>query len=362
MLRRSNRIVDNMTPMQIALIDAGAAGAPAIAEALPEETRAVLATALAAHPVLPPLARLGDAVSRRWLERHQNPYRHEIDAVAGLVRRPGVYLLNCIYEWACSTSAGPEPGGDGNRMIRVLDWGMSGIGRYVIAARHEGAAGAYLSVTWPGYAGVLTGMAPGRFSAALNQAPQDCLTRLPVANDVALRLRMLRQGGMPAPHLLRRVFESAPGYDAALDELMAPVPVSMPAIITVSGTARDEAAVVELRGCERVLHRADAASGWVVGVANDWLSAWPGKPRLHAHVRRQGETAHANNAERRRLVCALQAGPFAGAAALPVPVLNAHTVLVAVGNARAGLLRVEALDRDAAGLPRVVAGPFELAA
>src|SRR5437867_11470090 len=35
----------------------------------------------------------------------------------------------------------------------------------------QGIAGDYFSVTWPGYAGVLTAMAPLRFAACLNQAP-----------------------------------------------------------------------------------------------------------------------------------------------------------------------------------------------
>ena len=40
-----------------------------------------------------------------------------------------------------------------------------------LVARHESPAGSWLNVTWPGFVGVLTGMAPGRFSIAYNQAP-----------------------------------------------------------------------------------------------------------------------------------------------------------------------------------------------
>jgi hypothetical protein len=349
--------------MAIEMIDAGRGGAAALVEALPEAAAALLATTLGAHPLLRPVAPLGDAVSRRWLERNANPYRQEIDAIAARLGRPGVHLLNCVYEWACSTSAGPDPSGEGSRMIRVLDWGMRGIGRYAIAARHETAAGPYLAATWPGYAGVLTAMAPGRFSAAINQAPQQVLTRVPIANDVALRVRMLRRGGLPSAHLLRRVFETAPDYAGAVEMLMDPgVAVAMPALVTLSGTSAEEAAVVELVGRQRALHRAGPEAGWTLGVANDWLSPWPGTPRLHAHVRRRGETPARNNAERRRLVCALQSGAFAGAAALPPPVLNAHTVMVAVANARRGTLRIEALDAIDGDLPRVVGAPLEIAA
>jgi hypothetical protein len=346
--------VGTIPAMRIPFFDAGTAGAPALAEAFPDETRAVLATALGAHPLLPRVARLGDTVSRRWLERHGNPYRGEIDAIARRIDRPGVYLLNCIYEWACSTSAGPDPEGVGSRMVRILDWGMKGIGRYVIVARHEAEAGAYFAVTWPGYAGVITAMAPGRFVVALNQAPQQCLTRVPVANDIAIRLRMLRRGGIPAPHLLRRLCETARNFEDAVAQLMLPHPVSMPALVTLSGARPEDAAVVELRDRDRVLHRAQPETGWIVGVANDWLSDWPGQPRLHAHVRRPGETPRGNNAERRHLICALQSKAFAGAASLPVPLINAHTVLVAIANAGRGSLQVEALDL-VDDLPRVVA-------
>ena len=349
--------------MDIPFIDAGDAGSVALVDALPDVTAGLVRTALGVHPMLPALAPIADAVSRRWLERNHNPYRGEIAAVAARLRRPGAYLLNCVYEWACSTSAGPDPAGEGSRMIRVLDWGMRGIGRYAVAGRHAAPAGAYLAATWPGYAGILTGMAPGRFSAAINQAPRQVLTRVQVANEVGLRLRMLRRGGLPAAHLLRRVFEQARDYEAALSMLMdRAVAVAMPALVTVSGVRPEEAAVVELMGRERALHRARHQDGWIAGAANDWLSPWPGAPRLHAHVRRPGETPASNNAERRRLICAVHPEAFAGASALPAPVLNAHTVLVVVANARLGTLVIEALDVAADRVPRIVAGPRTIAA
>ncbi len=48
---------------------------------------------------------------------------------------------------------------------------LQGLGRHVIAARVQGAAGRFVTAKRPGYTGVLTAMAPGAFSAALNQAP-----------------------------------------------------------------------------------------------------------------------------------------------------------------------------------------------
>src|SRR5574341_629686 len=153
--------------MEIPLTDIGAAGAAALFDVHPERAVALIDTALAAHPLLTLAARLGDRASRRWLERQANPYLDEIRHIATRLDRPGVYFLNIVYEWACSTSAAPDPAGPGMRLIRVLDWGLAGIGRYLVLARHQTRHGAFLNATWPGYAGVLTAMAPGRFAAAI---------------------------------------------------------------------------------------------------------------------------------------------------------------------------------------------------
>ena len=48
----------------------------------------------------------------------------------------------------------------------------------VEVARQRGVAGDFLSVTWPGFAGLLTAVAPGRFAASINQAPMRRRTRV----------------------------------------------------------------------------------------------------------------------------------------------------------------------------------------
>ena len=56
--------------------------------------------------------------------------------------------------------------------VRTLDWPFKGLGRHIAVARMRGAGGGdFFSVTWPGYVGALTAMAPGRFAACINQAP-----------------------------------------------------------------------------------------------------------------------------------------------------------------------------------------------
>jgi hypothetical protein len=246
------------------------------------------------------------------------------------------------------------------RLIRVLDWGLKGTGRYGVIARHESDAGDFYNATWPGYAGVITAMAPGRFAAAINQAPRIADLGVRWMDEAVARWRMLcARTALPASHLLRRAFEQARDYDAALGMLMdTGIFVAVPAIFTLAGAKSGEGAVIEAFGAERRLHRASAESGFVVGVANDWLSGdLTGAPRAHAVRRATRESPAENNRQRRAQVCDLnRLGRFEGAGDVQVPVLNAHTAMIATANAAAGTFHVEMLDRvgDSA-MPQVVA-------
>jgi hypothetical protein len=345
---------------EIPLTAVGSGGAAALFDAHAERAKALIDTALNSHPFLPTAAAIADRLSRRWLERQADRYLDEIRHIAEHLGRPGVYFLNIVYEWACSTSAAPDPAGAGARLIRVLDWGLTGIGRHVVIARHESASGPFYNATWPGYAGVLTAMAPDRFAAAINQAPRQTILGPRWIDEVLGRLRLLQQEGtIPAAHLLRRVFEEARHYDAALAMLADERHVlAMPALFILSGTTSDEACVIEAIGRERRIHRARPAQGFTVGVANDWLSPdLAGVPRRHAAEWSATLSPRDNNRVRRDAVCALQKGRFGGAADLAAPVLNSHTVMVAVANAATGEMMVEALDPlpEAGPLPRVVA-------
>ena len=150
-----------------------------------------------------------DAVSRRWLAKQDSAHLDEIDAIADRLGRPGAYFLSVNYEWGCTCRVGPSPDGSSARLVRVLDWVTHGLGRHVIAARVAGASGPFVTLTWPGYTGVLQAMAPGRFSAALNQAPM----RRPLGSfylDWAVnRGRVWRMPHVTPAHLLREVFETA---------------------------------------------------------------------------------------------------------------------------------------------------------
>jgi hypothetical protein len=342
----------------IPLIRAG--GPLDLVESRTAEARDLLATALAAHPLLPSAARVGDLVAKAWLRRQASPYHHEIDAVARIVARPGVHFLNLVYEIACSTSGGLGPSG-GNRMVRVLDWGMHGIGRFLVAVHRTSVAGEWFDVTWPGYVGVLTAMAPRRFAGAINQAPRLTPTGIRPLDEIVARVGLAgARGTIPASHLLRRVFEAAPDYRSAVMMLAdETVTVAKPAIFCLTGLAPGECAVVEAMGTKRRVHEEGN-----IAVANAWINDdWPGVPRLHAAVARAGETPLGNNIERRRDVAALARSEFRGVADLQPPVLNRHTVLVAMMEPGSGALKVEALDFASPGdaFPSVVAGPLEFA-
>ena len=182
-----------------------------------------------------------DQAARRWLTRSSSPYVAEITQVAAVLGFPGVWLLNCSYLWSCTSTAREENGVPW--MARTLDWPFPGLGRHADVVHARGRAGDYLSVTWPGYAGVLTAMAPFRFAACINQAPMLRRTHLPW-----LRLYDIAANGLhtwsnvrdiPADQLLRQVFECCGTYAAAKD-MLEMTPVARPVIYTLIGCAPGE--------------------------------------------------------------------------------------------------------------------------
>src|ERR1700704_6082974 len=129
-----------------------------------------------------PLAPLLDGVARRWL----SPYVEEVRAIAATLGFPGIWFLNGSYQWSCTALVRDEDGAPW--LARTLDWPFPGLGRFVEIARMQGPAGAFDTVTWPGFVGALTACAPGRFTACINQAPLLRLTRHPWLRpyDIAL--------------------------------------------------------------------------------------------------------------------------------------------------------------------------------
>ncbi|MCY4035260.1 MAG: linear amide C-N hydrolase [Hyphomicrobiales bacterium] len=280
-----------------------------------------------AHGRIPvALLRWGDKSARAWFERSKNPYLGELDEVARSVNRPGCYALNFSFEWLCTTgcSEGSQTGAP--QMYRTLDWPFN-VGGEVVVARHEGDAGGYFNIGWPGYVGVLTGLAPGRFAAAINQAPMSyALGRysLGILPDWFVnRRRVARRKSLPPSHLLRHVLENCRDY-AEAKEMLAHTPLCIPAIFTLSGVLAGESCVIERMEESVAVHEGDVAA------ANHWIT-----PRFHGRER----PWQSRNRRKRMLAFLASPDSFEGGW-LATPVLNKHTCLVMEMNAGEGSLFV----------------------
>lgn len=196
------------------------------------------AAGLARNLALP----VADRISRAWLERTKNPYLNEIHALATRLGIPGVYALNVIFEWGCTSGAFETE--SGVQLCRVLDWGFPKLGENLIVAHQSGPAGDFHNITWPGIGSIYQAVAHGRFAAAINQAPMR--RHGPGIGTDWLRNRFVvhRDGGMPPEFLLRQVFETARDY-ADAKEILSHTRIAVPVIYTLVGTRPSEGCVIE---------------------------------------------------------------------------------------------------------------------
>lgn len=325
--------------------DRGAVGhaieAPAQARALRDDCLAWFPRS--ARHLVPTL----DAATRRWLRRSASPYLPEIEAIAKTLKFPGIWFLNGSYQWGCTALARDD---HAPWLVRTLDWPFPGLGRHVEVAHMAGPAGEFYNVTWPGFVGALTGMAPGRFSASVNQAPLRRRTSHPwlrpydmAANAVATwSLRHI-----PPDHLLRQVFETCATF-ADAKTMLETTPVARPVIYTLAGCKRGERCVIE-RTEDTHLTRTEDTSA-----ANDWLVE---RPSWEARVGgNQMFKAVAGNSVIRREALSAWTAPFASDFAwVTPPVLNGFTRIAAEMCAADGILRVVGYETVAgAELPQAV--------
>lgn len=301
-----------------------------------------------------PLIPLLDAMARRWLARSQSPYVAEIAQIAALLDFSGVWLLNASYQWGCTSLAREEAGIPW--LVRTLDWPFPGLGRYAEVAHMRNDAGDYFSVTWPGYVGALTAMAPGRFAACVNQAPLWRRTQHPwlrVFDHTMNAMRtLLKVSHMPSDQLLRRVFETCGSYGAAR-RMLETTSVARPVIYTLIGCDSGERCVIE-RGEDSFRTREDETSA-----ANDWVPSrpqWEGRiAAKHLFTRSYAEAADQSRARRDAL--AGWGGPVSDGRFdwVTPPVLNPYTRLAVAMNPRRAILRVTGYELTDADLPQPVA-------
>jgi hypothetical protein len=276
---------------------------------------------------LPPVARLMlpvlDTTTRFWLKRSASPYVDEIAAIAKVLDHSGIWFLNGCYQWGCTALVRDEDGMPW--LARTLDWPFPGLGRHVEIARMRGPAGAFDTVTWPGFVGVLTACAPGRFAACINQAPLWRRTRHPWLRPYDIGRNALATGRLrfiPPDHLLREVLETCGSFAQARHRLET-TPVARPVIYTLAGCRRGERCVIE-RTEQGFESREDDT-----GAANDWLRsrpAWEARVSSAAMFTRSYEEAAERNLARKQQLSAWP-GEFARGtfAWVTPPVLNPFT-------------------------------------
>ena len=263
----------------------------------------------------------------------------EIDAMARTLKRPGVWLLNGAYLFGCTALA--DDTAEGPRLRRTLDWPFPGLGRLVEVVRQRGTAGEYLNVTWPGFGGVLTAVAAGRFAAAINQAPMRQRTPLYALlwlDYVLNALAGLRATGLPPEHLLRQAFDTCRSFDEAR-RLLETTPVARPVLFVLVGCRPDERVVIEREGADARTYVDDTT------VANAWQeerSGW--RPRVCGTG-----TPTDNNHRRRAALCAWTGRDAADEAWVAHPVLNECTRLSVEMAPATGRLVVAGWEPDGSG-------------
>lgn len=347
----------------VPVIDVRAGGPVRHARERPERARLLREDCLGFLPrAATAFVPLLDRLARRWLERSRSPYVAEIEAIAGSLGFSGIWFLNGSYQWGCTTLARSENGE--NWLARTLDWPFPGLGRHAEIAHMRGRAGEFFSVTWPGYVGALTALAPGRFAAAVNQAPLWRRTRhralrfYDMAANAVHTWRNVRH--MPPDQLLRAAFETCRSYGEARATLET-VPIARPVIFTLAGCGRDERCVIERTEDGYLTREEDtsAANDWLVGV-DGWEARVGGRLALTCSF----EDAAANSRARREALHGYD-GALAGGAFdwVAPPVLNPFTRLAVTMCPAQGLLRVVGYEvPPGGGLPAPVTRAREVRA
>lgn len=266
-------------PREIPYEDIGTAGFESLVERHRVALRDILRSA--GRIYTGPGLWLGDRLTRTWLERASIPYREELQSVVKAVGMAGAWMLNFSYEWGCSAAA-VAADGKPPKLLRTMDWYLPGLGRTLLAVQREGAAGEWVNFTWPGFIGVIQGLAPGRFALCLNQAPPPDTKLGVVANWAAAHARVWRSRGMPPALLARLTLDTERDFASALRRITE-TPLCTSVFITLIGCRPGEAVTVERTPSGAVVHREAA-------ITNHWLTpglggpptAWASEERLAA--------------------------------------------------------------------------------
>ncbi|HEV8679571.1 MAG TPA: carcinine hydrolase/isopenicillin-N N-acyltransferase family protein [Stellaceae bacterium] len=273
----------------------------------------------------PPLLAVMDAASRRWLDRVGNPHLGELREISVLLGKSGAYALNTSYEWSCTSGVGDDPWG-GARLLRVLDWQLAGLGRSVVVALQRGPAGDFANITWPGYVGVVTAVAPGRFAVAINQPPRMSWRATPPIDWAIGRARLWRSNALPPSHLLRHVCETCTTYEDA-KRLLSAAPLCLPAFFVLAGATPGAGCVIERAPSGTVVREMPAAA------ANHWVE-------LPLRGRGRGRQSRERLAQMTAILADSAGTSFCA------PIINRNTRLVALMSPGPGRLLVQGWEHS----------------
>ena len=181
-------------------------------------------------------------------------------------------------------------------------------------------------VAEPGFVGVATAMAPGRFAAAINQPPIRRLTPSCWLDWALNRRPVWRSRALPPGHLLRRVFDEARTYTDAKG-MLCETTLAIPAFFTLAGIEDGEGCVIE-RG-EKLAH----VQGAPASIANHWIAGdGTGHPR------------GGDSEGRWRMMEELRDRAPGDFSWVRPPILNTTTRLAIVANAARGTLSVQGFE------------------
>jgi len=163
-------------------------------------------------------------------------YAEEMAAIARIigVSEEEVLIGNLYYDalkfvFSCSSFSVDTP--TGPLHARNLDWWSENraLSRHTVIYNFHGApAGPFQTVGWPGFLGVLSGMAPKRFAVTLNAV----LSKEPpmLAPPVVL--------------VMRSVFESSRSYEEAI-EVLSSAKIASDCLFLITGPRAGQMAVIE---------------------------------------------------------------------------------------------------------------------
>lgn len=210
------------------------------------------------------LAQYGDQL-QQFVDAHVPSGMYE--EIVGLAERinrplPELLLANLHYDvikflgsnsragctaFAIDTPAGPVH-------ARNLDWWteLDILSRFTMLAHFAGApAGRFSVVTWPGFLGAFSAIAPGRFTVTLNAVSSNEPASLSI----------------PVPMLIRSVLENAATFDDAVTAL-ATTPIVSDCMLLLTGTEQGEMVVIERTPTKHAIRRPE--NGCII-VTNDYI-------------------------------------------------------------------------------------------